>query len=481
MSDWIPVSEPIRLILLALIDDWTPARLELGPIAEFRFNGKDYSENASVTLSSDRLVATIQKAHRLGVLAELALDGQFEGTLAAGGSFRGDMFLSVRRAADHTLEAGNWLVAVQEMPSLWVGRIEGAFRIAYGGNLIIERFSPGEPRAGHACHFRLSGAYTYYLVQITKNGETEWFFVVETGGGAPDSDALTQDFLLLQFVLGVELRIPELLGLTERRTVASMTGIGTRKCTHARSALPPVPTEKNNVNWVDDAWATVLFDRVSAAWVARPESRPAYFMAFDSYLDATTNHLDADYLRLHVALEAFSYWALRLANQEERMVVKSKPEWKKWVKESATAIRSLAAPGFENNLVDKVMGVYRLSSGRVVPSAFLADGPALSLTAEMETELEARDMIVHQGFMTEEPYDADRETRRIAIVRTMLVALIAKTSGYGGAINGWESGALGRPEEPPETWWKVSDEDRRLAQRRFVAEEPVRPAQAGGV
>ena len=42
-----------------------------------------------------------------------------------------------------------------------------------------------------------------------------------------------------------------------------------------------------------------------------------------------------------------------------------------------------------------------------------------------------------------EGYDGDRDLRSISLVRTLLIALIAKTVGYAGAINGWEIGIAG--------------------------------------
>lgn len=151
-------------------------------------------------------------------------------------------------------------------------------------------------------------------------------------------------------------------------------------------------------------------------------------------------------------------------------MVKDKAAWKQWVKENSAAIRSLAAAGFEESLFNKVMGVYRLSSGRVVPSAFVAHG--LALPDELAKELEARDVVVHQGLMAPDGYDADRDFRRVDMVRTMLVALICKAVGYSGAINGWEIGPMGYPLQPTE-WWTVRDEDYQLASRVYTAEGPA--------
>ena len=116
------------------------------------------------------------------------------------------------------------------------------------------------------------------------------------------------------------------------------------------------------------------------------------------------------------------------------------------------------------------MGAYRLSSGRVVPSAFLAYGG--TLTEEMKAELERRDLVVHQGLVVPEGADTDRDVRGMRMIRTLLIALIAKSVDYAGAINGWDLGRLGRSIEP-HSWWTIRDEDRRAALQTFVAESSL--------
>lgn len=480
----IPVPEHARGVLLAIAYGWEPAPMTLGPVEHLRYNGVDLSELApEVRLQPDRLIATLGGSRfnaRIGELMPVTLDGQLEGTLVGGATFHSAMVLRMaqqgefsQEAGPHaslTIEAADWTVLNGQAPSLWIGRIEGAAKINFGGNMIVERIVAGGHRAGHRRHFCLSGAYSYYLVQGGDRGNPIWHLLVDTGAGMPDREVLGRDFLLLQFVFGRQLRMPELVGVTvDLRTVASTTGTGARTNLQERS-VSPVPIERNNDEWVDEAWVPVFFERVSAAWTSHPKSHAAYCMAFDGYLDAMTLHLDADYLRLQIALEAFSYWVLRLANQEERMVVKDKAIWKKWVKDNSDAIRALASAGFEESLIGKVMGVYRLSSGRVVPSAFLVY--ETTLTPEMVAELEGRDVIVHQGFMAPDGYDVERDLQRVAMVRTMLVALVAKAVDYGGAINGWALGHSGYPLEP-QAWWSVREDDRQLAQRTFVAEGAV--------
>ncbi|MEI9948260.1 MAG: hypothetical protein WDO74_04600 [Pseudomonadota bacterium] len=468
----IPVRPDIRDLLVNIAEGWTPIPMVIDPVEHLRFNGIDFSEIAPrVRLEGDRLVATLgqgRHSSRTRELLPFPFGGVLEGTCSSKATFRGSDSLHVSWGAELTIELGSWVVLEGDAPSLWIGRVEGAKNLTFGGNLIVERIREDGLRLGRAGHLRLSGTYVYYLVQSGERNTPVWHLLLDTGAGVPDEEALGRDFLLLQFVLGRQLRILELLGITgDGRTVGSSTGAGTRKNLHRRS-VPPVPFGQNNDAWVDECWAALLFERVCATLTSRPETRTAYMMAFDSYLDSLSLHVDADYLRLQITLEAFAYWILRLASQEERAVVKDKAAWKQWVKDHTTEIRALASPGFEESLFNKVMGVYRLSSGRVVPSAFLAF--ELTLTPEMTDELEKRDVVVHQGLMAPDGYEAERELRRIAIVRTLLVALIAKTVDYGGAINGWEVGALGRPTEPVD-WWNIRVDDRQLASQTFVAEK----------
>lgn len=471
----IPVPDPVRQLLLRIIEGWSPSAIQPTEVKSLRIGDVDCTDmNPRVEVAADRLVVTLRNAHvhqRLQDLLPFSLDRSLEGALATGETITGANILRVSLGADLKIEAATWTVQrPDDEQSLWVGQIEGELAVDFGGNLVVERVRQDGLLFGRACHFRLSGAFTYYLVQRGERKTAVWHLVVDAGSSIPDKDALERDFQLLQFVLGHQLRVPSLLRVVEDGSATAATdGLGSRSNLNPRS-VPPVPINRDNDNYVDASWAALLFDRTSATMSAKPKARTAFWIAFDAYLDGMGQHLDADYLRLHVGLEAFAYWLLSLANEGEPVVVRDKIAWKNWVKENSAAIRALAAKGSEESLFQKVMTVYRLASGRVVPNAFQAHD--LPLSDELRLELAGRDDVVHQGLMAPEGNEADRDLRRIAMVRTMLVALVSRAAGYRGAINGWDIGKTGRPLVPT-GWWVVDDADQLLAHQKYIADDAV--------
>jgi hypothetical protein len=470
-DDELTVPDHVRPVLLALAEGWTPAPMALQTVSSLHFAGVELSaDEPCVSLERDRLVVTCRPSKAtLEELLPLSLGGGTEGALSDGTRVTASSLRRASKSALLTLEFDSWQVLPDPVPAIWVGPVENAIDIAFGGNLVVERVRSGRLRVGHARHFVFSGVYTYYLMQTGSRGDPAWQLVIDAGGGAPDEETLQREFLVLQFAFGRQLRLAALVGIDGgQRTVASVSGAGTRVNLSGESE-PPVPIDRNNDDRIRESWTTVLFERIVAVCAARPEAWRPYSMAFDSYLDAMSRHLDADYLRLHVALEAFAYWTLRLANEEERMIVKDKTAWKAWVKGHRSSILEHASAGFGENLYNRVMGVYRLSSGRVVPSVFQAHG--LTLTEQMGLELAGRDTVVHQGLMApEDDEDGLPLDERVAILRTLLVALLAKTAGYSGAINGWEVGNKGYPVEP-DLWWSVDQADREMAKAEYWVEE----------
>ncbi|WP_438041532.1 hypothetical protein [Sorangium sp. So ce128] len=479
----VPVPDGVRGLLCALAYGWTPVPMKFGRVEQFRCGGVDLSDSVQdLVLHNNRLKVTVG-GDGLAGLMPFPMDAQLDGMLDGGVRLHGDMILRINRSMSVsqefgmrevvTIEAGTWTVAEGDAPSLWVGVVEGMGEINVSGNLIIERRAADWPFAGHRRHFALFGRYKYYFVQHRSSDRSgiAWHLVVDTSGtGMPEMEAVGRDFLVLEFVLGRQLCMPMLVGLDlSRRTVACTIGFDRRRHLEKYS-FPPVPLERDNDKWIDVSWPSLFFERISAAWRQLPHSDKSYWLALDMYLDAMRMHLDFDYMHLQIGLEAFAFWLLKQRGQGDPLDVKSKDAWEAWVRENKESIRVHAVEGREDALVMKVKGACRLASGNVVPSAFLAYG--LNLTKNLRGELRGRDIVVHQGLMAPNGYDTVADLRRVALVRTMLVALVGLAAGYRGAINGWEVGGLGYPIEQQE-WWEVAESDRTFAGRRFIAEECV--------
>lgn len=294
----LTVPEHVRDILLLLVGGWTPAAPVPGAVKSLRLNEVEFTDMAPlVEVESDRLLVTLKGAHvhpRLRELLPFPMGASLDGTFPDGGTFRGAEILRINLGADLAVEMNTWAILLGDEPSLWVGRVDGSIPVDFGGNLVVERARTDGLRLGRACHFRLVGTYTYYLVQNGGRDARTWHLVIDTTSGIPEREALERDFQVLQFVLGRQLHVPTLVGIRDDgQTVAMATGAGTRSNLHPRSA-PPVPINRDNDTYVDASWASLLFDRLSGTLSARPEARTALWMALDSYLDSMGQHLDAD-------------------------------------------------------------------------------------------------------------------------------------------------------------------------------------------
>lgn len=469
----------VRHVLCELAYGWHPSPVELRNLEHLSYRGTDLTEYVErLSIDGGRLVATLN-IDEPDVFSTADMDAALEATLQDGTRVSAEHALKLGRqvsiskdaglAITVTLEMDNWRIQQPLSPLLWIGQVAGMRGINFSGNLVVERTRPGAPVAWFRRHFLLSGAYSYYFVQYKQRNTSDWYLVVDTKGASTlDRELLGRDFLVLEFVLGRQMRLEQLLGVTANQcTVACVPGFDRRQHLQERS-VPPVPIERNNDGWVDLSWVPDLFARISAAWRQLPQSDNSYWIALDMYLDAMQLHLDFDYMRLQIGLEAFAFWHLRRSNNGDPLDVTNQDAWGQWVRDNREAIRAHALPGREDALVQKVKGAARLASGNVVRTAFASFG--IALQKELRQELRGRDVIVHQGLMAPDGYEADRDLRRVSLIRTMLVALVACSAGYRGAINGPAIGGLGDPIEQGD-WWTVSEQARGDARRVFLIEE----------
>jgi hypothetical protein len=93
---------------------------------------------------------------------------------------------------------------------------------------------------------------------------------------------------------------------------------------------------------------------------------------------------------------------------------------------------------------------------------------------DLSIEISGRHKAVHAATMYEgslEDSDAEVQLTRIARVRSMLIALVARVAGYRGPIVGWERDKRRRWTQAPTDWWAVGEAQRPLSLELLLAGE----------
>ncbi|HKO48567.1 MAG TPA: hypothetical protein VJV79_12635 [Polyangiaceae bacterium] len=279
-----------------------------------------------------------------------------------------------------------------------------------------------------------------------------------------DFVALRSDLQAIQFVLGTGIRITSLVGVDLRGKVVGVASYALGSVSTGARVQWPVPSVHQL-----ETWSAPFCERICTVDQAHPELRLRIPLSF--YVAAIyTPLLELRYLLLQIATEALAFWYLKSKGVNEVEVV-DHAVWRAWTKEHAGELRGLALVDMGEVLFKNVQNARRHASGRNVAKAFqLLSTP---LPSEIVDEIsDGRGAMIHQATMFEEPQgSADPYVRRVAIVRTALVALLARIVEYDGPISGW-AGQPGREFDPAGSdWWSGRGEVALAAARRdYVCE-----------
>lgn len=461
--------ERVGFLAQRLVQGWEPTTPRLGEASELRWGDESIVGNEA-SIEGEALNVELGQA-----ALKLWLDNQeSRAPRALRGRLSGGLTLVAEEAhiSLSSIAARYWhLQTPGRHAELWVARISGfetSPPVGYG-NLFLgpQSDSVGErtgPTWGHYC---LKGAYQYVLV---KRNDREWFLVFESAG-TPDREALYRDWLALQFVFGRGLYFDTMYGVEAEAVCEVIGGRHGRDHHHRPRCQPPVP-----VNFVNECWVASFFERISLAWRAQPEQR--FYVPLTLYLDSLiTYNVQGRYLVLHVALEAFAYWISEsLPRTTEEPLVDS-AKWRAWLAKNKEELAALAAPGKKELLLSRIASAGTSKASSRIVENMLAHYN-VQLTKEMRAELGGRNHIVHAARMLDErQVTLAPHHRAIAVVRTMLVALVARTVGYRGSIFGWTRDANGRSQEPPSEWWPHDSEAATEAMRQFIF-EPDAPGES---
>lgn len=289
-----------------------------------------------------------------------------------------------------------------------------------------------------------------YDILVLSRGDGTAIIIVDTRGAALDHGLLGTDFLALEFALGRRMGLLNLVALDERLEVVGAAGVrfgqagrGDRRCPvagcHDLFAVTGRSVEEH-------LWVPVLGGLVAKRLHQEGEDSPLQ-TAVAAYLDSLEGHVHSNYLLAHVGLEAF---CAAIAPQPDKILVKDTAAWAAWVKGHATEICAHALdPAVADRLVNKVINAHQVRTEDRVPAALAHYG--LTVPPVAITELQGRHTAAHEYIMEKESQiEPEVVATRVAIVQTLLMAVIAKYVGFEGPIVGWEW-VHGRHKVPD--WW----------------------------
>ncbi|MDB4945840.1 MAG: uncharacterized protein JWP97_5374 [Labilithrix sp.] len=345
------------------------------------------------------------------------------------------------------LQVTEWQWSTAEQPIAWVAALRGVhFGHAY--NLAIK----GHGRRSFKS-LRLEGNAAWHLTHPGAFGEHSCVAIIDTSGVDLARGRLWHDFAALEFLFGTALRLDLLIGVNAKNEPVAAYGASFGYRYRSRpNREPPLPDDRNST------WLAVAFPLVARS-LEEAQPNPVTIAAC-GYVDSTVGHIDGQYLFAQVALEALAY---RLT-PEGKPLVKDVAAWKTWVKSLRDALKEHAFDAQALNvLAVKLRDASRPTTSSLVQQTLSRMG--IAAPEEALAEVDGRNVVAHTLSMTDgEPYDIERDVRRVRMIRSLLAALVLRHLGYEGALAGWDLDERG--DRKLAEWFPVSEgataEARRL-------------------
>lgn len=346
-------------------------------------------------------------------------------------------------------ECTRWaLTQPGQKAQFFVGKIVGAPHF-HPGNLIIMTDCGYDSN----CIY-LKGSYDYYLLNI--GGRHATYFIIDIGQRESiDRQLVYQDFLVLQFAFGANMSIDLF-----KTYSAQCEPIGLAQGDYGNSSAAAEENKGFTIPLYSESsvWVAEFFELTCKKYLENPQLK--LFVPLESFLSSLSMSVDKGYLHLQVGLEAFAGKIMNIDKLSTTEPLLNKDEWKKWVKARRTEIVAFVIKDLQESYFQKIATAYKYFVKQVVPTVFKYYG--LQLTEQMKRELDRRDYIVHQLTMVMDDEESQEvefdEELSTAVVRTMLVALVAKVVGYWGPIFGWQTNTDGSYALVDEAWWPSRDE-----------------------
>jgi hypothetical protein len=356
--------------------------------------------------------------------------------------------------ATYEMSLDSWTWWPSKKDALWIGRID-APRIDDGNLVVCVNDGSWTSRC-----YRLRGNYILYLLQDRKRQTTT--LVIDTEARTLEHGLIGTDITALEFALGCPVRLDHLLALDEDHRVVGAAGVELGGSTSEANRRCPVAMAIDlyaNYGKADReySWIPVLFALVAERLHSDgPDSSLLTAVAMYVYSSSAGN-IHVSYLLVQIALEAL---CKTIVGPTSDGLVTDPKKWLAFVAEHERQIKSLARDEeAARKLLNKVRTAQQAPSTDRVAAAlrhFDLEVPKIALD-----EIAKRNRSAHELLMQKESTaDVQELANRLAVVQTLMAAVVAKHVGFNGPITGWDwvRGRLNIPEWWP---WEVGDEARR--------------------
>jgi hypothetical protein len=340
-----------------------------------------------------------------------------------------------------TYGLSHW-TAYKKTPVVWVGHLDtDLFRFARG-NLFLTDTLTGRSSVSS---FLFRGTYRWSIIPVDK----EAFVLIDTSPLVLDLELLAVDFAALQLTFGSRLTLHSIGGLDRNGVTVAWAGSSslTRGQTKSGLTQPPIPM---SLQYAQHCFAADFFHIVVPA-LREPDSDNAW-IALNSILGIVDeDSLDTIYLKLQVALEAFS---ASTKKPKKDLLVEEPKAWLSWVDGKANEISAFASNGNSQRFINKVRSAINPPATDAVEDALKA--LSIAPPADLRAELRGRNVVVHRFLMNKNNNERDllHDWGRTRMLRELLVAMFCRKIGYSSPINSWLTDRMGH--SLPAAWWPTS-------------------------
>jgi hypothetical protein len=471
------VPEPVADLLNRIAVEWVAPRFADRNISTLSWLGGDLSTQArrvqvrqqflEITCSLPRMTVAEARAQFHDDVPFARRQGPLAGTTEDGLSFSASNAMatgSTQTIAGTEVEkryfirAFEWRVWNEKRPArLWVAPVD--VNGPQLGNLLLS-----SARGSSWGNVRLTGAsYTYYLLNLGST-KSRTLLALDVGGArCPEPSVLRRELTYLSFAFGSSVSVETLMGVDDSGRFAGAVG-------GSFVAKSPSVWWDSVVPMFDHpfTWFAPLFRKLCEFHASqRDDEELAELVLAIWYLLSSYREYAPDLRRTQVFVGLTC--AARFI-ERSGSVLADPVRWEKWLSEHQDAFKDIAV-GTENVFLEQLKRAVTADNLTIINAALTRVG--LKLPASIQNELQAASTSLtgHPLVVSADQLDES------AVLRSLLVALVASAVGYRGAIAGWHRvGDYFYWDRADESWWPVSREDEAEAELRYVAKSAFAPA-----